>query len=236
MSSNLSTPSFQLMTSAMVEVFDFKNKRIQARILLDTCASTNFVTANLVKKLQLPKIKCHIMVNALNNLTTTVNSMVSITFKSIYNEYKRSLKFLIVSNITDLVPGETIPRDQIKIPKNIKLADPDFHKPAQVDMLIGAGTTLSLFSIGSINLSQGEHDFYLQTTRLGWIFGGGLDLFKTENGVKYNCMMTDLKETIEKFWSVEEISDKKSFSSEELECEAHFTRHVTRDANGRYVV
>ena len=124
--------------------------------------------------------------------------MVSITFKSIYSEYKRSLKFLIVSNITDLVPGETIPRDQIKIPKNIKLADPDFHKPAQVDMLIGAGTTLSLFSIGSINLSQGEHDFYLQKTRLGWIFGGGLNLFKTGNRVKYNCMLTDLKETIEK--------------------------------------
>ena len=116
------------------------------------------------------------MVNALNNLTTSVNSMVSITFKSIYNEYKRSLKFLTVSNITDLVPGETIPRDQIKIPKNIKLADPNFHKPAQVDMLIRAGTTLSLFSIGSINLSQGEHDFYLQKTRLGWIFGGGLDV------------------------------------------------------------
>ena len=49
-------------------------------------------------------------------------------------------------------------------------------------------------------------------------------------------MLTDLKETIEKFWSVEEISDKKSFFSEELECEAYFTRHVTRDANGRYIV
>ena len=49
-------------------------------------------------------------------------------------------------------------------------------------------------------------------------------------------MLTDLKETIEKFWSVEEISDKKSFSSEELECEAHFTCHVNRDAYGRYVV
>ena len=92
------------------------------------------------------------------------------------------------------MPGETIPRDQIKIPKNIKLADPDFHKPDQVDMLIEAGTTLSLFSIGSINISQGKHDFYLQKTRLRWIFKGSLDLFKTENRVKYNCMLTDLKE------------------------------------------
>lgn len=43
-------------------------------------------------------------------------------------------------------------------------------------MLIGAGPTFSLLSIGQINLSRDGFEFYLQKTRLGWIFGGGIDV------------------------------------------------------------
>ncbi|XP_067208930.1 uncharacterized protein [Linepithema humile] len=48
------------------------------------------------------------------------------------------------------VPSEIFPRDSVKIPSNIKLADPEFHVPRSVDLLIGAGATLSLFSIDQI--------------------------------------------------------------------------------------
>ena len=225
------------MTSAIVEVFDIKDNRIRARILLDTCSTANFVTINLVKRLQLPLSRCSFSVGALNDLTTTVNGMVFITFKSVYNEYKRTLNFLVVPNITNLVPNEVILRQHLKIPKNILLADPNFHMPSTVDMLIGAGPSLSLFSIGSINLSQNGNDLYLQKTRLGWIIGGGLDFTKNSKITKTNnCLVTDLKTIIEKFWSVEELSSQSELSQEEIECEAHFKQHVTRDKDGRYVV
>ena len=105
----------------------------------------------LVQKLQLSLSRCYFSVGALNNLTTTVNGTVSITFKSVYNEYKRTLNFLVVPNITD-------------------------------------------------------------------------------------CLVTDLKTLIEQFWTVEELSYQSALSQEEIECEAHFKQHVTRDKDGRYIV
>ena len=225
------------MTSAVVNTFDCKNNQIKTRILLDTCASANFVTNNLVEKLKLKKKKCCIAIGALNDLSTTVNSIVTITFQSLYNDYKRSLNFLVVPKIIDLIPAYPISREKIKIPPKIQLADPNFHKPAPIDMLIGSGTTLSLFCIGSINMSKENHDFYLQKTRLGWIFGGGLDYSNEPKSKKRgNCLLSDLDEALERFWNIEEIVEETHYTQEELECEKHFKKHVSRDKDGRYIV
>lgn len=173
----------------------------------------------------------------MNNLSTTVNSMVKMTFKSMHNEFKKTLDFLIVPNIANLIPNEKIPRERFHIPKGILLADPDFHIPAPIDMLIGAGVSLSLFQIGSINLSVNNNDLYLQKTRLGWIIGGGLRFSKYPQTFKNsNCLLTNLEMKIEKFWSIEELTNKSTFSQEEIDCETHFKEHVTRDSSGRYIV
>ncbi|XP_043471747.1 uncharacterized protein LOC122504630 [Leptopilina heterotoma] len=104
-------------------------------------------------------------------------------------------------------------------------------------MLIGSGTSLSLFSIGSINLSENGNDLYLQKTRLGWIIGGGLDIStKSRTSVDPKCMLSDLKNLIETFWFVEEISNTSFLSVEEEECETHFKKHVTRNEIGQYIV
>lgn len=72
------------------------------------------------------------------------------------------------------VPSEPNSRETLAIPLNILLVDPEFHKPAKVQMLLGSGPTLSLFSIGQMNLSSKGADLFLQKTRLGWVIGGTL--------------------------------------------------------------
>ena len=47
--------------------------------------------------------------------------------------------------------------------------------------------------------------------------------------------MSDLKSSIEKFWAVEELSNR-CVTQEEMECESHFQKHVTRDRSGKYTV
>ncbi|XP_058789060.1 uncharacterized protein LOC131663022 [Phymastichus coffea] len=163
--------------------------------------------------------------------------MITITFRSLHNDLKRTLSFLVVPNISDSVPNDLIPRERLKIPSYIRLADPEFHKPAPVDMFIGSGTTLSLFCIGTINLSQGNNDLIFQKTMLGWVLGEGLNFPKTSaRGVANNCMLTDLESSIERFWLIEEIPEKVQFSAAEHECEEHFKKYVTRNEDGRYVV
>lgn len=136
------------MVTAVVHAVDRRKKLIPCRVLLDTCSTVNFITEEFADVLQLPKSKCSIPIGALNELSTTSRHTVTVTFKSRINGYSRTLQFLTVPIISGLVPGVQINRNSISIPKNICLADPEFHKPAPVQMLISSGTALSLLSIG----------------------------------------------------------------------------------------
>ncbi|XP_018378596.1 PREDICTED: uncharacterized protein LOC108771167 [Trachymyrmex cornetzi] len=115
-----------------------------------------------------------------------------------------------------------------------KAADPDFHLPRPVDLLIGSGATLSLLSIGQVNLSHPDHDLYLQKTRLGWVVAGSTPVGTYSKTAI--CHLTNLENQIVKFWAVEEIEEKHPKSKEEIECETHFIKTTNRTSDGRYIV
>lgn len=160
------------MTTAVIQVYDRHKNLHKCRVLLDTCSTANFISEVFAKKLRLNKQKCSVPVGALNSLYTTSKFHLSLTFKSTYTEYKKSLEFLTIDKIADLIPPEMIPKENIKIPFGIKLADPEFYKPASVEILLGTGPTLALLCVGQIKLLQ-HHDLFLQKTHLGWVVGGG---------------------------------------------------------------
>lgn len=216
------TRSFHLLTSAIVEVFDSRKNTHKCRTLLDTCSSGNFITEEFVKKLNLKKSRCDIPVSALNDLNLTIKHKVTATFKSTYNNSLKTLEFLIVPNITDSIPSEYIKKDSIKIPQNIRLADPEFYKPSAIDMLIGSGPTLSLLSIGQINLSENGNELYLQKTQLGWILGGDGQLANSNTKIKCMHMLAQDNFDFEKFWRIEERENKRIWSKDDKSCEEHF--------------
>lgn len=226
--------TFHLMTSALVEVLDNTGKPHKCRMLLDTCATANFITENFAKKLKLSMSEFHLPISALNGMSTSTKYSIKVTINSIHNAFKKSFTFYTVPKITDLVPVEVIPKGIVNIPSNIRLADPEFYKPAPIDMLIGAGPTLSLFNIGQIKLSE-DNDLFLQKTLLGWVIGGECSAVVTPK--KYACLVTDIQFNLERFWEMEERnSSKRTLSVEEDNCEKHFCNNVTRNQNGRYVV
>ncbi|XP_011685488.1 PREDICTED: uncharacterized protein LOC105448541 [Wasmannia auropunctata] len=188
----------------------------------------------MVKVLKLPVSACSLPIGTINSMNTVSKGIVQIIIQSAHNEFRKELTCLSIPAISDLVPSEVFPREKIKIPSNIKLADPEFHLPRPVDILIGAGATLSLFSIGQINLSRNGYDLYLQKTRLGWVVAGG---GAARNYSKNNAhVLTNLEQQISNFWNIEEITGNSPRSNEDLECEAHFLANVTRDSSGRYIV
>jgi len=173
-------------------------------------------------------------IGAINNTTTESKGIVQITMQSTHNEFRKTLICLTVPTIADIIPSETFPRGMINIPSNIKLADPEFHLPRPINLLIGSGSTLALFSIGQINLSCKDHELYLQKTRLGWIIAGSAPSKPPSR--TSTCGLTNLEEQVAKFWTIEELVMDKHQPREEIDCEAHFTRSVFRDKNGRYTV
>lgn len=221
------------MTSAMVSVRDKYEKTIQARALLDTCSTVNLITEKFAKRLNLPMRSCSMSITGITANSLTSGKTIQITIKSTYNSFQKTLIFLTVPKIT-VTPPETFPRELIKIPRNIDLADPTFNMPRPVDLLIGAGASFSLFSVGQINLSQGDHDLFLQKTRLGWVIAGSISQLRPVSRV--TCNLVELDKQISKFWEIEEVGSKSTKSKEDIECEKHYEGNVSRDPLGRYIV
>lgn len=222
------------MTSALIYVRDNKCNLIKCRALLDTCATANFISESLLKRLNIRMDTRSLPINAIGGMSTESKGTVRITVQSIYDGFTKDIICLAIPIITDSIPSETFPRNSVKIPANIRLADPEFHLPRPVDLLIGSGATLSLFAVGQINLSHDGHDLYIQKTRLGWVVAGGAP---SQNPSKLvTCHLTHLEILMRKFWTIEEVASNTPQSNEEADCETHFSKTVSRDGEGRYTV
>ncbi|XP_011871447.1 PREDICTED: uncharacterized protein LOC105564000 [Vollenhovia emeryi] len=220
--------------SAVVRVKNASGNFIQCRALLDTCATAHFVTEEFARSIRLPVRPCRIPVGAIDDMNTTSNGAIEFSFHSIHNDFQKKLLFLIVPKIAERVPNATFPRETINIPPNLSLADPQFHLPRSVDIIIGSGATLSLLSIGQINLSRDNCDLFLQKTQLGWVVVGGVT--SPDGRGIVSCKLTELTEQIAKFWLLEDTTAKPFEVSEDPECELHYTQNTTRDNSGRYTV
>ncbi|XP_076384517.1 uncharacterized protein LOC143263391 [Megalopta genalis] len=228
--------SNDLLVTAIIHAISRTHKPVTCRALIDTCSTTNFMTQDLAKKLSLPLKHCSIPVGALDTLTTVAKHIVKATIRSRIKNYQRTLTFLVVPNIATAIPGDTIDRATLNIPRNIELADPTFHRPAPIDMLLGAGTVLSILSVGQINLSQPDDpDLYLQKTMLGWVIGGSAPTFKPIRSASCHTH-TSLQFDLTRFWEIEDGPQIPHFSEAETACEEYFKNTITRNAEGRYVV
>nr|XP_012147360.1 PREDICTED: uncharacterized protein LOC105663391 [Megachile rotundata] len=229
------TPTNGLLATAIVEVLDRDRQPVHCRTLVDTCSNANFITEDLADKLRLPSTRASVAIQGLNQANTVANKLVTTTIKSRCSNYQRQLTFFTIPQISDRTPDMPMDRSKIRIPPNIRLADPHFHQPGKVDMLIGTGPALSCLSIGQLDLSdQSGRDLILQKTQLGWIIGGNVPVSTTR--AAHKTFIANLEVSLQRFWEVEEGPCDQHFSIEERECEKHFVENVRRDDSGRYTV
>ena len=219
------------MTTAVLKIQNKQGTCFTARALLDSCSTVNLITQKFANSLNLTKHTCSINIDAVNGMCTVSNDYIKATFQSMYTNFKRELNFLIVLKIAALIPSETFPRDSYDIPKNIQLADPQFHVPKSVDVLLAAGTTLSMLSIGQIKLRHQNSKIVLQKTVLGWIIAGGSDFLKSPK--QGTCNLVKLDKLVQRFWMIEDFDHEPIKSRDEIACEQHYIDHTSRDETGR---
>jgi hypothetical protein len=143
-----------LLVTAQVKILDDKAQPFRCRALLDTGSSMNFITEKLAKTLKLGQRKCSIPIGALNALSTTSKRYITATITSTDGTYERTLTFLIIPTISTWVPDQPVDRSIIQIPRNLQLADPRFHIPAPIEILLSAGPTLASLCVGQLDISH----------------------------------------------------------------------------------
>lgn len=164
---NAIVPSQILLSTALVDIQNSEGKKSQARILLDTGSQSNFMTKKFADALGLPVKKINVPVEGLNQLQTRIKESISTSIFSKQSNYTTNLEFLILSRICDYLPGQYIDKQSVNIPENVKLADPEFYKPREIDALLGYFWEIEEI-VDKRFLSEEEcqvESFYKETTR-----------------------------------------------------------------------
>lgn len=131
-----------------------------------------------------------------------------------------------------MLPQVEIPVDQWPHLKNIALADPEFYKPAQIDLSIGSDYWGQFVLPGVIKAQPGAP--YAQQSELGWVVMGPTS-HKSSKIVSL-ISNVEIEEKLKRFWEIESVDGMDARAIDEDECERYFMENHSRDENGRYIV
>ncbi|GJQ77239.1 hypothetical protein Trydic_g20665 [Trypoxylus dichotomus] len=153
-----------------------------------------------------------------------------------WRKYKSIERFLLVNAITSAIPNTSIDLSRIQIPNGFSLADEDFHKAEEVQVLLGASIFFEVLCIGQIKFEPNKPIW--QKARFGWVISGPYSNKpdSSEISCKLSISNEDLHKQVERFWSVEDVANTKRFTAEEIECEQHFVDIYKCGKNGRFEV
>ncbi|XP_076382083.1 uncharacterized protein LOC143260481 [Megalopta genalis] len=225
-----------LLPTAIVYVEDRQGRKHRCRALLDPGSQSNFMTEELSAELRLQRESFSGTFSGLARKLSVVNSWTQTNLHSCVTSFKTPLRCLIIPQITENLPNVSMESNAIPVPKNVKLADPQFYKTRKIDILIGGGLFWKLMCVGQVNV--GSNYPIMQKTQLGWVVAGGMCSFPYNKQQKLACHLVtneDLQNQLQRFWAIEETNDCP-YKTINNECEQYFRETTTRDASGRFMV
>lgn len=225
-----------LLATALVEVAGKDDKYYKARALLDSGSQHCVITNTLRQILDAKTIQSTYQIIGVGQSVSQCTQMCKIKLRSLNDDYNTQIQCLVLPCLSTVIPTINIDSEILNIPQNLKLADPSFGTPSQIDLIIGADYFWNLILEGRIRLTHGP---YLQNTRLGWIVSGPLYYQQTPSRrVQCNLIqIADLGEQLKRFWEIEEVSTCfNQYSDAERDCEKLFLKTTKRLNNGRFSV
>ncbi|GBL88803.1 hypothetical protein AVEN_158925-1 [Araneus ventricosus] len=204
------------------------------RIILDSASEVNFITSDCAMSLGLKRNRIRSSVSGINGLTQDIKYKTNAIISNKDDLFNESLKFIVVPKISPVTPSCNLDISRRFLLKHIKLADPSFHKPAKILVLLGAQVFLKIIKADQVEIND---SIALQNSVFNYIVTGGLP--RADN--KLHCFLLSeqegLKNLISKFWQLESIEDE-SFNLNSLTkfCEDNFVNNHRRDQTGHYIV
>ena len=126
-----------LLETVVLNVVDDHGKEYKARALLDSASMSNFISKQLAKLLLNRQSKVDISVAGIGLSTQRVKSAITATIESRTQSFATKLEFLILGQ-----PSAELPTVPIDISawnlSQVTLADPQFHIPGRIDLVIGS--------------------------------------------------------------------------------------------------
>ncbi|XP_046988560.1 uncharacterized protein LOC124594240 [Schistocerca americana] len=207
------------------------------RVLLDSASELSFISKGMAEKLKLKRSKHSFPVKGINNaFAASVSYTCDVELSSRVNDFRVRTTCAVVDHVTSDLPASKIDTRSWSVPCNLPLADPEFNKPATVDIILGAEVFFDV--VCKERLVKPGHPSLVET-KFGWILSGRMPSVSCNmpRSTVTSCFVRgdNLDAKLQRFWELEELSTK-TISKQGKICEAHFQRHTARDEEGRFVL
>ncbi|XP_023312074.1 uncharacterized protein LOC111692343 [Anoplophora glabripennis] len=226
-----------LLPTAQINVVTANGKFIRARALLDSGSQTSFIITKLFQQTGLRTYNQNIQVLGLSSNPIQVTNMVDIKIQSRITDFTAKLSCAILDSITADLPHYPVNTNKFTIPDYIALADPEYHTPTQVDILIGGDLLFEIMSSRSKQL--GNNLPFLQDTKLGYITGKAPTSYSHQVRALCSTSTRDVDEIISRFWKLEEVTSNTNSirfrNPKERLCEKLFVENTSL-SNGHFTV
>ncbi|XP_039441988.1 uncharacterized protein LOC120422570 [Culex pipiens pallens] len=168
----LDSPSPMLQT-AVVDLRDDNNRPVPCRILLDCGSQVNFISTSMANRLNLKGVPANVPICGIGGEGINTRESVIVQLQSRYSEFTADVECLVVPRVTGKIPPSPVNVNDWPIPKGFQLADPKFHTPDRIDMLVGASLYFRLLKRGFVYMWDNYPE--LRETHLGWVVVGGAE-------------------------------------------------------------
>ena len=212
----------------------------QARALLDSASSTSFVTEHLAQLLCLPRSRQVARIAGIGGMSCSSqhHPIVRFTVARVDSTGESfGVKAMVLPKVTSELPTQPVPFSrQWHHLLGLQLADPDFGKPGNIDVLLGADVFCNVMRYGRRQGGPGAPSAF--ETAFGWVLAGATSQEQPREQV-ISCHATELAgdDLLRRFWEVEEHNcDQPILSRDEKYVVDHFRDNHYHDETGRFVV
>lgn len=221
-----------LLATAMVTIHDSVGQPIPARALLDGGSMLSFITERMADVIGVKRQANNTWISGIGG-TRKAKGKVTLRLSSPRDpSFSLNADFLILPEICNPLPSRPISDHVKNTVQNLELADPTFHVPGEINLLIGAdlGQVLSdrqpLLHLGKLTA---------QHTEFGYVISG-IDDSGSNTVTSMLSVDVSLNEAVERFWRQEEEPTKRPLDPLEQLAEDFYVETTTRDDKGRYQV
>lgn len=232
--------SVSILPTAKIRAIVSDNSIILLRVLMDCGSESSYCSEHAINKLGIKRRKnARLAINGIGSLPAGfTRGAVSVNLVTKVNNEIFEVDAYILDKLTSFLPSKSFDTSDLEHIKGISLADPDFAKPSEIDMILGADYFFSILRSGQIIGAKGQP--IAQNTIFGWVISGKIASSEGTNATNSHFCNIEEKNVdviLHKFWSLEELPVKGQLLSEEEQfCENHFKQNYRLNDEGRFVV
>ena len=230
-----------LLGTAQVRIRDRGGDWHFCRVVVDPGSQVNLITSSLANRLSLFRRRCPFQVSGVGSSSlNSVQGLVSCGIAPLHADDFRSsvvhFDAAVVARITSEMPRSVVPPHVRSAFNHILLADPDFHKPAPIDVLLGVQAFLDVLPAQPSHILGKPSAI---STSLGWVVMGSVPVHIPDayiSSLITSCTHCDstLDASLRALWEINDSSSPDVRNPDDTYCEDYFSLTTTRDSTGRY--